>query len=183
MILLTTSRRPTGRIRTFCRDLACSIPDVIRVNRGKMSQDGIAEKAIELKADRVIMVDRWHGGPGKVSFFLVSSPGLKPVFPVILLSGISLRRELKEGTSRLRSSVITLDPKSSPEIERTAGHLSWYFGSPVISLDEACENHRVSMHLSLDSSGKIQITSMLLGRMVEVGPRLTVSKLVWEVQS
>ena len=69
MILLTTSRRPTGRMRAFCRDLANSIPDVVRVNRGKMSQDGVAEKAIELEANRVILVDRWHGGPGKINLF------------------------------------------------------------------------------------------------------------------
>ena len=183
MILLTTSRRPTGRIRTFCRDLACSIPDVVRVNRGKMSQDGVAEKAIELEADRVIIVDRWHGGPGKASLFLLSSTGLKPVPPLMLMSGIRLRRELKEGRSRVHSSVITLEPKSSREIERTAGRLSQYFGLAVLSLDEACENHHASMHLSFDSPRRLQLTFMLLSRMLEVGPRLTVSRLIWEVPS
>ena len=58
MILLTTSRRPTGAIRSLCRDFVNSIPDVVRVNRGKMSLDGIAEKAIEVEADRVVVVDR-----------------------------------------------------------------------------------------------------------------------------
>ena len=80
MILLTTSRRPTGRIRTFCRDLSNSIPDVVRVNRGKMSLDGVAEKAIEVEADHIIVVDRWHGGPGKINLFQLST-GLKPVPP------------------------------------------------------------------------------------------------------
>ena len=75
MILLTTSRRPTGRIRTFCRDLANSLPNVVRVNRGKMSLDGLAEKAIELEADKVVVVDRWHGGPGKFNLFYISNLG------------------------------------------------------------------------------------------------------------
>lgn len=183
MILLTTSRRPTGRIRTFCRDLFNSIPDVVRVNRGKMSRDGVAEKAIELDADRIVVVDRWHGGPGKVSIFSLSSTGLKFVPPMLLISGIRLRRELKEGTKRVRSSVITIEPEASPELEIVARHLSQFFNLPIVSLDGACKNHRVSMHFSFDSSGRLQITFLLLQRMVEIGPRLTMSKLVWEVPS
>lgn len=182
-MLLTTSRRPTGRMRTFCRDLANSIPDVVRVNRGKMSLDGVAEKAIELEADRVVVVDRWRGGPGKISLFQVSSTGLKPVPPLMLIKGIRLRRDLNEGRRGVRSSAITLEPEDSAELTRIAGQLSKYFGLPVLSLDEASENHRASMHFSFDSSRHIQITFTLLGRMVEIGPRVTLSKLIWEVPS
>jgi U3 small nucleolar ribonucleoprotein protein IMP4 len=182
-MLLTTSRRPTGRMRTFCRDLANSIPDVMRVNRGKMSLDGVAEKAIELEADRVVVVDRWHGGPGKINLFQISSTGLKPVPPLMLIGKIRLRREFKEGTRRAQSSAITLEPEDSAELTRIAGRLSKYFGLPVLSLDEASENHRASMHFSFDSSRHIQITFTLLGRMVEIGPRVTLSKLIWEVPS
>jgi U3 small nucleolar ribonucleoprotein protein IMP4 len=182
-MLLTTSRRPTGRIRTFCRDLANSIPDVVRVNRGKMSLDGVAEKAIELEADRVVVVDRWHGGPGKINLFQISSTGLKPVPPLMLIRKILLRREFKEGTRRARSSAITVEPQDSAELTRIAGQLSQYFGLPVLSLDEASENHRASMHFSFDSSRHIQSTFMLLSRMVEIGPRVTLSKLIWEVPS
>ena len=92
LILVTTSRRPIGAIRTLCRDLANSIPHVVRVNRGKMSSDGIAERAIRLEADRVVVVGRWHGGPGEIKFFQIASTGLKPVPPRILVSGVRLRR-------------------------------------------------------------------------------------------
>ena len=182
-MLLTTSRRPTGRIRTFCRDLANSIPDVVRVNRGKMSLDGVAEKAIELEADRVVVVDRWRGGPGKINLFQASSTGLKTVPPLMLIRKIRLRREFKEGTRRARSSAITLEPEDSAELTRIAGRLSKYFGLPVLSLDEACRNHRASMHFSFDSSRHIQSTFMLLSRMLEIGPRVTLSKLIWDVPS
>ena len=182
MILLTTSRRPTGRMRTFCRDLANSIPDVMRVNRGKMSQDGVAEKAIEVEADRAIVVERWHGGPGKINLFSVSSTGLKPVPPLMLISGIHLRRELTEGMRGVKSSVVTVEPKASPELARAAERLSQFFGLPVQSLDESVSKHRASVHLSFDSSRRIQVTFMLLRRMVEIGPRVTLSKLLWDVQ-
>ncbi len=148
-----------------------------------MSLDGVAEKAIESEADRVVVVDRWHGGPGKISLFQVSSSGLKPVPPLMLIGKIRLRREINEGRRGVRSSVITLEPEDSVELTRVAGHLSKYFGLPVLSLDEASENHRASMHFSFDSSMYIRIAFMLLGRMVEIGPRVTLSKLLWEVPS
>jgi rRNA maturation protein Rpf1 len=170
-------------MRAFCRDLANSIPDVVRINRGKMSMDGVAEKAIELEANRVILVERWHGGPGKINLFMISSTGLKSVPPLMLLSGIRLRREFGEGTRRARSSVITVELEISPELEQLAGCLSQFFGLPVIYLDKASECHRASMHLSFDSSRRTQITFMLLERMVEIGPRATLSKLVWDVPS
>ncbi len=179
--MLTTSRRPTGGIRTLCRDLVNSIPVVVRVNRGKMSLDGVAERAIELEADRVVVVDRWRGGPGKINLFTIAPTGLKPFPPLMLISGIRLRREFKEGTKRVRSSVITMEPEDSPELERMAGRLSQFFDLPVRSMDEAAGKHGASMHLSFDSSNRLQITFILLQRMVEIGPRITLSKLVWEV--
>jgi len=181
LILLTTSLRPTGRIRTFCRDLANSIPDVVRVNRGKMSRDGVAERAIELEADRVVVVDRWRGGLGKINLFRIVPTGLTSVPPLMLISGIRLRREFKEGTRRARSSVITTEPEDSPELIRIAEHLSQYCDLPVLSVDEAARKYGTAMHFSFDSSRRLQITFMRLQRMVEIGPRVTLSKLVWEV--
>jgi rRNA maturation protein Rpf1 len=148
-----------------------------------MSQDGVAEKALELDADRVIVVDRWHGGPGRINLFQVTSNGLTPVPPVVRMSGIRLRREIKEKTRGACSSVITVDSTNSSELQRTAESLSQFLGLPLLPLDEATKGHRVSMHFSLDSKKRLQITFMVLGRMVEIGPRLTLSRLIWEVSS
>jgi U3 small nucleolar ribonucleoprotein protein IMP4 len=183
VILLTTSRRPTGRIRTFCRDLVNSIPDVVRVNRGKMSLDGVAEKAIEVEADHVVVVDRWHGGPGKINLYHLGSTGLESVPPLILIKAILLRRELKETTKRPRSSAITLAPEDSAKLEKIAGRLSQFFGLPILSLNEASQKHGATMHFSFDSSRRLQITFIRPQRMVEIGPRVTLSKLIWEAPS
>ena len=148
-----------------------------------MSLDEVAERAIELEADRVVMVDRWRGGPGKINLFQMSSTGLTSVPPLMLVSRIRLRREFEEVTRRSRSSVITMKPEDSDELERIADRLSQYFGLPVLSVDEAVKRHPASMHFSFDSSRRLQITFMRLQRMVEIGPRVTLSKLVWEVPS
>jgi len=179
VILLTTSRRPTRGIRTLCQDLARSIPKVVRINRGKLSLDGVAERALELNADRVIVVDRWKGGPGKIKLFRVEPAGLTPVPPLMYVAGIRLQREFKAGTKAVRSLVVTTAPENPPEVAKIAENLSNFLNFPMSSINEAASKYQASMHVSYNASGRVQITFMLLPQMVEVGPRIAVSSVVW----
>jgi rRNA maturation protein Rpf1 len=148
-----------------------------------MNLDGVAEKAIEVKADKVVVVDRWQGGPGRISLYRLGSSGLDFVPPLMLIKGIRLRREFKIVKKHGQSSVITFAPENSSVLENIAGQLSQFFGLPVHSLNDAAEKHVTSMHLSFDRSGCLQLTFKRLQRMVEIGPRVTFSKLIWDVSS
>jgi U3 small nucleolar ribonucleoprotein protein IMP4 len=181
VILLTTSRRPTRRIRTFCHDFVRSVPNVVQINRGKLNLDGIAERAVELNANRIVVIDRWKAGPGKVKLFRIEQTGLVPVPPLMYVAGVRLRREFEAKTKQVRSLVVTMEPENPTETVRTAEQLSDFFNLPRLSIDEAATRYQVSMHVSLDGSRRTQITFMFLPQMVEIGPRITLSKLVWEV--
>jgi len=180
VILLTTSRRPTSRIRTFCRDLARSIPSVVRVNRGKLNLDGIAEKALELDADRVMIVDQWKGELGKIGLFQVGPEGLTPVPPLIYVASVKLQRDFGEKVKPVRSLVIATTPEESHDVLKIADSLSSFLGVPRSSMDEAVSKYQVSMHVSSSALHCTQVTFMLLPEMIEVGPRITVSNVVWE---
>jgi len=169
-------------MRTLCNDLARSIPKVVRINRGKLSLDGIAEKALEHNADRVIVVDRWKGGPGKIKLFRVEPAGLIPVPPLMYVAGIKLQREFEAKTKAVRSLALTTSPGNPPEVTKIAGHLSNFLDFPLSSIDEAASKYQASMHVLHNALGRIQITFMLLPQMVETGPRITISRLVWENQ-
>jgi len=145
-----------------------------------MSLNDVAERAIEFNAKKVVLVERWKSGSGKISLFTVTSNGLKSFPPIMFFSKVLLRREFNK-TKRNYSSVITISPENSPKLERLAGRLSQFFNFPNLSLDEADETHRASLHLSQVSLGPIQVTFMLLQQMIEIGPRVTFSKLIWEV--
>jgi len=182
--LLTTSRRPTSRIRTFCRDLARSIPNVVRINRGKLSLDGIAEKALEFNADRVVIVGRWKGGPGKIELFKIGQGGLVPVPPIMYVAGIKLQREFDRAKTRpIRSLIITTPSEKSDEIIRIAKSLSNFLNVPLSQMDEAVSKSQILMHISSNDLHRSQVTFMLfLPETVEVGPRITLSHVVWEIQ-
>ena len=148
-----------------------------------MSLDALAEKALELEADKVIVVEKWKDKFAQLSLFKVGSTGLVPFAPVVFLSDVTLRRELNQGAKRYRSSVVTVSQKRSSELERAASQFAQFLGLPFMLLDEAVEEHRASLHFSANSSKSFRATFMLLSRMVEIGPRLTVSKLLWDVSS
>jgi rRNA maturation protein Rpf1 len=181
VILLTTSRRPTRGIRTLCHDFTRYVPNVFRINRGKLNLDGIAERAVELNADRIVVINRWKGGPGKIKLFRIEPNGLITVPPLMYVASVRLQREFEVKTKHVRSLVVTTEPENPPEIVRVAERLSDFFNLPRLSIDEAARKYQASMHVSLNASRRTQITFMLFPQMVEIGPRITLSKLVWEV--
>ena len=183
MILLTTSRRPTRRIRTFCKDFSHGIPNVTRINRGKLSLEGLAEKALELGADGVVIVDRWKGGPGKIEFFKVKEGKLQPTPPMIYVRGVKLRREF--GTMprgrRIKSTAILALPEAPPEVIRLREAFSEFFHIPVIHADEEKRRFSALMEIKTNPAGEIVVTFRLLPENVEVGPMMRISHMIWDL--
>lgn len=170
-ILLTTSRNPTPKMRTFCRDLTRVIPGTVHVARGKMSMDEVAEKALENRADRVIIVDRWQGGPGKIEFYRIGSSGLIHVTPGLYVSGIRLQRDFAPAKLKPPSSLfITQSINNFVEI---ANFLSEFLDAPILPRNEGLSKQRVMMHISQDAKNRVQITFMQPAQKVEIGPRIT----------
>jgi len=183
VILITTSRRPTNRIRTLCNELSRCIPGCIRVNRGKLSREGVAEKAVEIEADRVVIVDRWKGGPGKIRLFKVDG-NLVAFPPVMHIRGVKLQREFgRFRVKPFRSLVLAkvADVEDS-EIESLASALSSFFKFPAVSIEEAVSKDlNACMLISRDPSQRIRFTFLRLPSLEEVGPRITLLKLTWRL--
>jgi len=176
-ILLTTSRRPTSRIRSFCHDLVGCLSNIVRVNRGKLNIDGITEKALEIGADRIVIVDRWKGGLGKIQFFLVKETNLTPVPPSIYIKSIKLRREFATKTKSIQSFVVTTSSERSPRNKKVAESLAHFFNIPMLSVDQDVSRYSASMHVSTNTSSLTMITFVLLPEFVEIGPRISVAKV------
>lgn len=184
-ILLTTSRRPVKNTRTFCKDLSNTFPNVVRINRGKLSLDGVAEKALELDAEKAIIIGKWRGDSGKIQFFRTSAKGLDVIPPLIYIKGTKLRRDLEENAPRgrrLKSVAITASKTSSSEGEKLENVLSKFFNIPILSPKEIHDRKiDAAMQISADPPNRMIITFKLIPDLVEVGPQIRVSHLVWEL--
>lgn len=184
-ILLTTSRRPVKNTRTFCRDLSNTFPNVVRVNRGKLSLSGVAEKALELDAEKAIIIGKWRGESGKIQFFKISEKGLDVIPPLIYVKGVKLSRDFEKnalGRRRLKSVAIAASETPSLEVEKLENVLSEFFNIPVFSLEEICDRKfDAAMQISVSPSNRLVVTFKLIPEFVEVGPQIRVSHLVWEL--
>ncbi len=93
MILITTTRRPSQRTRSFVRDLYHVIPNAIRRNRGKTSLEDLNEIALKLGAERILIIGTERGNPSSLYFFEPTPLAIRPI-SLIYLKGITLRREM-----------------------------------------------------------------------------------------
>lgn len=97
-IMITTTRRPTPRIRSFCKELAAALPNAVKVNRGKLSIEGVAIRAYELGLDHIIIVGSRKGGnPGHMKFMIVEEDKYYFLPFAIVMGGVKLLREIPEG--------------------------------------------------------------------------------------
>ena len=185
-VLQTTSRNPTNTMRTLCKDISCTFPNVERVNRGKLSIEGIIEKAIELNAEKVVIVDRFTEGTGKIQLFQVKQSGLVGVPPIIHVRNVKFRRGFGESMhkeNRINSIAIANSSKESFEIKRLENALSSFFEVPVVPFEKAINGKcDAVMQVLENSSERITITFSLVPQLVEIGPRMEISHLAWELE-
>jgi len=153
-IFLTTSRKPTQTIRTFCKDIPYTFATNKRINRGKLSLEGVAEKALELDLKNVVLVDRWKGMLGKIQLFNSSRDVLEPVMSIICVKDVKFRRDFGEKMPKgrkTRSIAIAASTKKTLKIEKLEDVLSRFLSIPVLSLEEAVSgSYDTTMQILMD---------------------------------
>ncbi|MEM0010264.1 MAG: hypothetical protein QW424_02305 [Candidatus Bathyarchaeia archaeon] len=185
MILVTTSRRPTRRIRSLCNDLTYSIPGLIRVNRGKMNLIEVGEKAVQMNSDKFIIVDRWKGGPGRIRLFKITEEGVKETPPRLYITGIKLRREfnIPRGWVKEKINLLFLeeDKEESSEIEEFKLAISEFFGIPTFKVNTETLGYEAYMNITAGVDCWAIISFFRLPGRIEIGPRIKISHVVWDV--
>jgi len=149
-----------------------------------MSLAALAEKALELNVDHVIIISRWKGGPGKIEFFDVKE-GLSLVPPLVYIKGVKLRREFEAKAKKVEACAVTLFRQKDSELRRFTDYLSKFLKLPIVSAEALKEinagKRKTVLCISRNFEGQIQFTFRLLPRLNEVGPRVRLSHLIWEV--
>lgn len=152
------------------------------MNRGKLSLQGLAEKALELNAEKVVVVERWRGGPGKIEFYKLEENGLQPTPPLIYLRGVKLQREFQTVPMRRRIKSVAIAPlaEASEESEMLERALSSFFSIPIVSSLDEYGDYNAIMQIAAEPSGLFIVTFKVLPENLEIGPRLTISRLSWD---
>jgi rRNA maturation protein Rpf1 len=182
MILITTSHRPTQKMRTLIKDLNRVLPNTLRTNRGKLSMKGLAENALECGADRVMVVERHQGNPGSLIFYKITSNKLKQVPPLIYLNEIKTQDELGERLSIKRDLIITTANDPSKEIEKLASGLSETLGFPYIKEADTLK-FQAALKVAPSQKYEAKISFAMLPTVKEIGPILIVKHVSYQADN
>lgn len=157
---------------------------MLRINRGKLSLEGVAGKALEVNAEKVLIVERWKGGPGKLQFFEVSQEGLRRIPPLIYLRGVKLQRDFPEAKPKgrgIKALALAASQSVPLEVKKLEDVLSKFFGIPVIPQNEVFRGYDALMQIMPKQRGFLTVAFKLIPEMVEIVPSIEISHLIWEV--
>ncbi len=182
MILITTSRRPTQRIRSFIKDLAKSIPNSVKRNRGKASTEDLCIEAAARGLPRVLIVERWKGNPGVMRFIQVGPRLCEHIRTAFILKGVALSREIgvenRRKTSK-RGLILAAPDSINDESIKLCEKLAFCLGEHVeiehMEIDEKPRGYEEYSVLTLTSWSQGWKFTFYDGETwEETGPRFTI---------
>lgn len=177
MLLITTSHRPTRRIRALGHDLKRMMPSAIQMNRGKLSFEEVVEQARISKANRVMFLQRWKGGPGKIELYELNS-GVELFFPVIYLASTQHQNEL-QGRVHVKKRLVIIKPQvDALELKHLSESLSTFLDIPLVERGQAVKDFEIGMTFGKMDS-RLAMSFESLSENIEIGPRLVIRNLVW----
>lgn len=143
-----------------------------------MGFEGIAEKILELEADRFLLIERWKGGPGKILFFRILSGKPRCMSPVIYVAKVKTQKEFGKEQTLKGKSIVTIPKKTIPPIRKLATALAEFFELPLLEADSAPKLHSyMNILQNHEYEAKISFTNSIGG---EIGPTLIVSHTYWD---
>jgi len=181
--LLTTSREPTKNMRTLSRDISYTFPNIMRINRGKLSRERLVEKVIELNGEKMIIIERWNEGIGKMEFFEVKQDNMVSVPPIIYVHSVKFRRDFERQMSKgkMLKSIAIATFSNRNFVKKVEDAFANFFKIPVISYEEAINSkHDAVMQILSDSANSTSITFRLVPDFIDFGPQLGITHLVWK---
>lgn len=174
-LLITTSREPSRRTRSFVKDLSGALPHSVRVARGKATYAELAAKASSLGAYGVLVVLERRGNPSALSFVRLEGLELRREL-LLKLGGVSLLRELPGSQLPLGMRELVMVPASLPKgfPETVATYLLECLRPRVVGRAEG----RVVELKVLGGEGGALVTFICATSERECGPRFKVVRVV-----
>lgn len=120
-MLISTSRKPSQRTRTFCQSLSRAL-NFPYVNRGKMSLRDLSLKALDLEENYILLVYEAHANPNEMVF----------------LNGVEELLRLKISIS-INTTRLNIDPFELSIVSdfKELDKISEYFGFKLLNDDDS----------------------------------------------
>jgi rRNA maturation protein Rpf1 len=176
VIVLTTCRRPTQRIRSFTKDISHSHPATTILSRGKLGLVDLATATRKFGSNQILVISRWMGGPGRIEFLSLDSNRVS-LSSTLYLKNVRLQREYDTHRAP-RAEIVTTSEKIHSETARFAKWYSELFGMRLID-SEMAGSYNASIHVS-DDTHTIHVSLTSPPAETEVGPSFTIRQINWK---
>ncbi len=177
--IVTTSRDPSQRTRSFLKDLTNLAPWLIRVNRGKMTFQELVEAGIDEKAKTLVVIGEKKANPSIMRIYDLSiiDPNNLPLHAyTIFIKGISLSREKWRTTGPLKPGGIMIQAKPPRNDTERNLVLALYkiFGAESYTMIEKPNYLKIIVR---DKPGFLQIDFKYTSPRQYVGPTIRVKEV------
>ena len=167
-ILITTSRRPTPRVRSLVKDLAGVLPNAEKFTRGHYSMEELAREARIRGFNRVVVVSGRKGNPGIMRVYEVGEGPLIHIAS-LRIKGVALSRELRRPLPLSKPQGMVVEVDGSPLSDSISDILVKSFNAKLY--EEPSEREVV---VRLKGAEDFAILEFFVGDR-PVGPRLKVA--------
>jgi U3 small nucleolar ribonucleoprotein protein IMP4 len=178
--LLTTSRKPSPRTRSFVRDVTRVIPWSFHFTRGSCSLADIADELSVLGINRCLILHEKNGNPSLVKFYKLKNKELVERDYKVRIKGIALARELKRGRSVFtkESKFRVINQCTSKFGEKLYRLLSIFFDfTKERELPRIPNLKGIALLFSDTKNNNITIQFQQIETQEMVGPKIIISKL------
>lgn len=110
-LLVTTSRNPSRRTRSFVKDLTSVINGLVRINRGKKTFNDLLNLMRVYNSQGLIVVFEKRGNPSALNYYVITDGRLEKIM-MIRLASIKLLREIKGAQKPFNTCEPIVDEKS-----------------------------------------------------------------------
>jgi len=118
-LLVTTSREPSRRTRSFIKDLVAAIPHAVKFNRGKATLMDLSSIARRTGAYGVLIVLEKKANPSALTFHIPEPEGLKRA-SLLKITSVKLMREMPDSQKPLGVKRIVMNLEETREDELLA---------------------------------------------------------------
>lgn len=176
--VLTTSRKPSQRTRSFVRDLVRVIPWSFHFTRGSCSLNDLADELAVLGINRMLILHEKKGNPSLIKFYKLIDGKLSERDYRVRIKGISLARELNRGRSvfTAESKYRVINKCKSDFGEQLYAMLSLFFNferSRELIKEPNLKGIAIFFSDSKEDLIKLDFQQIESGEMI--GPRITIS--------
>jgi len=172
-ILITTSRRPTRRVRSFCKELAKVLPGSTYVNRGKMNLREVLLEASSRGSSHALVVNVRKANPGRLDLYDVETGSLKASFVCL---GVKLTREMGVVPQPLRRAVVAVE--DGEELESLAKVLAEALNLPFVKERPKASTYATAAILSARRGYLGAMSFLDLASGEPLGPLIRVKRLL-----